>query len=74
MADKRDWPPVDKYLIRGLQEWIGDDVPEFKDGMTPEQCLVAMAERRGMKRVITKMIAIANSQRESVMSKVQKGR
>ena len=57
------WPPVDKYLIEILKAWIGDETPVYQEGMSPEQCLVAMAEKKGMVKVVTKLDAVMKSQR-----------
>ena len=67
MPEPTRWPPVDKYLVQRIKEWAGDQVPEYKDGMSPNDCLVAMAEKRGMARVITKLAAVSNSQREEAL-------
>lgn len=66
--EERRWPPVDRYLVERLREWAGDEIPPFKDGMSPDACLAAMAERRGIGRIITKLQAVSNSQREEAIS------
>lgn len=63
-ATDNKWPPVDRYLIQKLSEWIEHETLEFKEGMTPQDCLVAMASKRGMVRVLTKLQVVCNSQRE----------
>lgn len=62
------WPQVDRYLIQKLAEWAGSEIPAFRDGMTPHDCMVAMAERRGMERVINKLRAIQAAQVAEVKS------
>ena len=61
----RKWPPVDRYLVATLKEWMGEETPTYRDGMTPQDCLVVMAEKRGMLKVITKLEAISKRQRGS---------
>lgn len=63
-ATDNKWPPVDRYLIQRLKEWAGEELPPYKDGMTPQDCLVAMAEKKGMMRVIAKLEAVHLDQRE----------
>ena len=63
-ATDNKWPPVDRYLIQKLSEWIEHETLEFKEGMTPQDCLVAMASKRGMIRVLTKLQTVCNFQRE----------
>lgn len=65
MPNNRKWPPVEPILIDRLEEWVDQAVPvELGQGMVAQECLVAMAERRGIKRLITKMREIARVQRE----------
>lgn len=63
VAEDKRWPPVDRYLVQAIKEWVGDAVPPYKDQMTPNDCLVAMAEKRGMEKVVAKLAAISASQR-----------
>lgn len=65
MPNNRKWPPIDLILIDRLEEWVDRAVPvELRQGMEAQECLVAMAERRGIKKLITKMREIARIQRE----------
>lgn len=63
-ATDSKWPPVDKYLIQRLKEWMEHETLEYKEGMSSQDCLVAMAAKGGMIRVITKLQVVCNSQRE----------
>ena len=64
MANNRKWPPVEPILIERLEEWARDETPPYNKGMTAHDCLVAMAERGGVQRILTKMKVIAQIQRE----------
>ncbi|MEK0325096.1 MAG: hypothetical protein QQN63_05265 [Nitrosopumilus sp.] len=65
MPNNRKWPPMEIILIDRLQEWANLAVPvELGTDMTAQDCLVAMAERRGIQKLISKMREITRVQRE----------
>ena len=65
MANNQKWPPVEPLLIERLEAWVELAVPvALGKDMTAQDCLIAMAERRGIQKLLVKMTEIARIQRE----------
>ena len=65
MANNQKWPPVEPLLIERLEAWVELAVPvALGTDMTAQDCLIAMAERRGIQKLLVKMTEIARIQRE----------
>ncbi len=65
MANNQKWPPVEPLLIERLEAWVELAVPVvLGQNQTAQDCLIAMAERRGIQKLLVKMTEIARIQRE----------